>query len=157
MDSLIISNSKGDSITLSNTAPYFLERLDGVGSLDVEMQVQKAPRQDGSTYFDNTLTSRALSIEGMIMVRGDEEAVFRARRKIEEVLNPKLGEVTVAYRDKEIKAIAESISFLEKTGWLSIGNKFVLTRITGRRFADRCKSDASFCSNVATNSSSTFL
>lgn len=112
MDSITITNQKRKSITLGRQAPYFLETIDGVGSVDVSMQSQKAPYQDGSTYIDNILENRALSIEGMIITKGDPDALLAARRRIQRVLNPKTGEVTITYQQgnqaKEIKGIAES-------------------------------------------------
>lgn len=108
MDNVIIKNQNGESITLGNTAPYFLQILDGVGDVPVISQSQKAPKQDGATYFDNMLDNRAISIEGMIVTRRNPEEVSKARRKMQRVLNPKLGEVTITYQDKEIKGIVET-------------------------------------------------
>lgn len=108
MDNVIIKNRNGESITLGNTAPYFLQVLDGVGDVPVISQSQKAPKQDGSTYFDNMLDNRAISIEGMIVTRHNPELISEARRRMQRILNPKLGEVTITYQDKEIKGIVET-------------------------------------------------
>lgn len=108
MDELIITNQKGESITLGNQAPYFLEVLDGIGEVPVVIESQKSPYQDGSTYIDNVLENRAITVEGTIITKGNPDATLGARRKMQRVLNPKLGEVTIFYRDKEIKALAET-------------------------------------------------
>jgi len=108
MQKIIISNTDGETITLSNQAPYFLEKLEGAGEVAVAVESQKAPHQDGSTYMDNTLENRYLTLEGTIVTRGDEKAVKEARGKMQRVLNPKAGEVVVRYQDKEITALAES-------------------------------------------------
>lgn len=112
MDRIVITNKDGESITLGNQAPYFLEIFDGVGNVPVTIESQKAPKQDGSTYIDNTIENRAISIEGMIITRNNPNEVLEYRRKMQRVLNPKLGEVTVTYyygeQVKEIKAIVES-------------------------------------------------
>ncbi len=112
MDSIIITNQNGESITLGNQAPYFLETIDGVGEVPVTIESQKAPKQDGSTYLDNMLDNRAISIEGTIITKGSPDAVLAARRLMQRVLNPKLGEVTITYHQgnqvKEITGIAES-------------------------------------------------
>ena len=112
MDRIVITNINGESITLGNQAPYFLEIFDGVGNVQVTIESQKAPKQDGSTYIDNTLENRAISIEGMIITRKNPNEVLNYRRKMQIVLNPKLGEVTITYyygdQVKEIKAIVES-------------------------------------------------
>lgn len=108
MDNVIIKNQNVESITLGNTAPYFLQILDGVGDVPVISQSQKAPKQDGSTYFDSMLDNRAISIEGMIVTKNNPEELSKARRLMQKVLNPKLGEVTVFYQNKEIKGIVET-------------------------------------------------
>ena len=112
MDSVIITNKNGESIKLGNQAPYFLETINGVGEVTVAIESQKAPKQDGSTYIDNTLENRAISIEGTIITKGSPDAVLSARRLMQRLLNPKLGEVTITYRQgnkvKEIMGIAES-------------------------------------------------
>jgi len=112
MDSILITNQNGENITLSNQAPYFLETIDGAGEVPVAIESQKAPFQDGSTYIDNTLENRALSIEGMIVTKSNPGALLAARRQMQRVLNPKLGEVTITYYQgdqvREIKGLAES-------------------------------------------------
>jgi hypothetical protein len=107
MDAVIITNKSGESITLGNESPYFLQILEGASELPVTIESQKAPKQDGSTYFDNTLENRAITIEGMIVTKNNPNSVKEARRKMQRVLNPKLGEVTITYQDKEIKGIVE--------------------------------------------------
>ncbi|AGL03663.1 phage tail family protein [Desulfoscipio gibsoniae] len=112
MDRIVITNQKGESITLGNQAPYFLETIDGVGEVPVAIESQKAPKQDGSTYLDNMLDNRAISIEGTIITKIDPAFVLEARRKMQRVLNPKLGEVTITYHQRdqvrEIKGLAET-------------------------------------------------
>ena len=112
MDSIVITNQNGESITLGNQAPYFLETIDGVGEVPVAIESQKAPKQDGSTYLDNVLDNRAISIEGTIITKIGPAFVLEARRKMQRVLNPKLGEVTITYHQRdqvrEIKGLAET-------------------------------------------------
>lgn len=108
MDKIIITNQSDESIILGNMAPYFLQILDGVGDVPVTIESQKAPKQDGSTYIDSTLENRAITIEGMIITKYNPEAIKEARRKMQKVLNPKLGLVTLTHQGKEIKAIAET-------------------------------------------------
>jgi len=113
MDRIVITNKDGESITLGNQAPYFLETFDGVGNVPVTIENQKAPKQDGSTYIDNTIENRAISIEGMIITRKNPNEVLEYRRKMQIVLNPNLGEVSITYYHKEdvireIKGIPEN-------------------------------------------------
>ena len=108
MEEIIIINKNGEKIVLGNQGPFFLEKIDGVGEVPVALENQKAPKQDGSTYLGNVLDNRAISIEGTIITKGDPNAVLAARRLMQQVLNPKLGEVIIAYQDKEIRGIAET-------------------------------------------------
>ena len=108
MEEIIITNKNGEKIILGNQGPFFLEKIDGVGEVPVALENQKAPKQDGSTYLGNVLDNRAISIEGTIITKGDPNAVLAARRLMQQVLNPKLGEVIIAYQDKEIRGIAET-------------------------------------------------
>ena len=112
MEKVVITNKNGESITLGNHTPYFLETLDGVGNIPVTIESQKSPKQDGSTYIDNMLESRVISIEGMIVTRDNPNEVLKCRRKMQRVLNPKIGEVIITYYHedmvKEIKGIVEN-------------------------------------------------
>jgi hypothetical protein len=108
MDGLMITNQNGESINLGNEVPYFLQILEGASEVPVTIENQKAPKQDGSTYFDSTLENRAITIEGMIVTKNNPSSVKEARRKMQRVLNPKLGEVTITYQGKEIKGIVEN-------------------------------------------------
>ncbi len=112
MDEIVITNKNGESITLGNQSPYFLETIDGVGEVPVAIESQKAPKQDGSTYLGNVLDNRAISIEGTIITKGSPDAVLAARRLMQRVLNPKMDAVTIRYyqrgQAKEITGIAET-------------------------------------------------
>ena len=132
MSNVMITNQKGESITLGNQAPYFLERIDGVGSLGVEIENQKSPKQDGLTYINNTLTSREISLEGIMISRDDR--VLNYRRKMQNVLNPKLGEVTINYFDKEIKAIVESIPIFPSSGQGHFYQRYLISLICHNPF-----------------------
>ena len=63
MDEVIITNQSGESITLGNRAPYSSNHR-WCGEVGVNIESQKAPRQDGSTYTDNTLGNRLLPSKG---------------------------------------------------------------------------------------------
>lgn len=69
MEMVTITNKHGESITLGNAAPYYLEILDGVGGVPINIESQKSPYQDGSTYIDSVFGDRSISIEGMIITR----------------------------------------------------------------------------------------
>lgn len=129
LSNIKITNTNGESITLGNGAPLFLERIDGVGSLGVELENQKSPNQDGLTYINNTFSSRDISIEGIIISKQNPDEVMKIRRKIQKVLNPKLGEVTIKYLDKEIKAIVEATPTFPAVGRGLFYQKYLINLI----------------------------
>nr|WP_285874191.1 phage tail family protein [Halalkalibacter oceani] len=136
----MITNKNGESIILGNQAPYFLEMLDGAAEVPVTIESQKAPKQDGSTYIDNTLENRSITMEGMIVTKNNPVEVYAARRRMQEVLNPKLGEVTMTYYRgesmMEIQGIAESTPIFP-TGQGSKGlyyQKFLLNLLCHQPF-----------------------
>lgn len=97
MEKVTITNKHGESITLGNAAPYYLEILDGVGEVSISIESQKSPYQDGSTYIDSVFENRAISIEGMIVTRNNPAIVKEARRKMQRVLNPRRCQVVVEF------------------------------------------------------------
>lgn len=127
LTSIKITNINGESISLGNQAPYFLEMIDG--SLGVELENQKSPNQDGLTYINNTFSSREMSIEGIVISKVNPDEVMKLRRKMQRVLNPKLGEVTITYLDKEIKAIVESTPTFPSTGRGLFYQKYLINLI----------------------------
>lgn len=112
MEDIVITNTAGESIYLGRQGPFFLEKIEGVSEVAVCIESQKAPYQDGATYIDNTLAPRALNLEGLIITKGDDQALVAARRRMQRVLNPKGGAIIISYRQrdqaKEIKGIAET-------------------------------------------------
>ncbi len=140
MQKLIITNQRGESITLGSQAPYFLETLDGASELKVTIESQKSPGQDGSGYMGNSLEERELTIEGTILTRSNPDELSNAKRKMQEVLNPKLGEATITYINrsivKEIKGIAQSTpAFPGKQGSKGTGfQKFLITLLCHQPF-----------------------
>lgn len=107
---LIFINSRGKQIVLGNIAPFLVTKLEGLGGVQVSIQTQKSPYQDGVTYIDNTLESRQLSIEGAILER-DREKRSRQRAEMLSILNPKLGKGTLTYEydggSKQIECIVD--------------------------------------------------
>lgn len=110
MEKITFINSKGQSVELGNDGPFILTKFEGTGAVNVNIQTQKSPFQDGETYIDNTLEPRSLSIEIMVLAE-DKEEMMKNRRKLLQVFNPKLGEGRLIYEygniKREIKAISE--------------------------------------------------
>ena len=110
MEKVTFINSKGQSIQLGNDGPFILTKIEGTGAVNIDMQSQKSPYQDGESYLGNTLDPRPLSIELMILANTIEEMMMN-RRKLLSAFNPKLGEGRLIYEiggiKREIKAISE--------------------------------------------------
>ena len=110
MEKVTFINSKGQSVLLGNDAPFILTKIEGLGAVNVDIQTQKSPFQDGETYIGNTLEPRPISIEIMVLADNKEE-MMKNRRKILQVFNTKLGEGRLIYEygnvKREIKAISE--------------------------------------------------
>ena len=83
--SLKYTNSNDDSITFDGTT-YLLIDFEGLGGIPTNLQLQKAPFQDGSSYIDSLLEDRAISIEGVLV--GSNVATLRTTMM--NVFNPKL-------------------------------------------------------------------
>lgn len=110
MRKLTFVNSRGKEIILGNSAPFLVTKLEGLGAVQVSIQMQKSPYQDGVTYIDNTLEPRQLSIEGAILQR-DRELRSRQRAEMLNILNPKLGKGTLTYEydggSKQVECIVD--------------------------------------------------
>ena len=110
-EKLIYENSKGQSIQLGNEKPFILVNVAGTGNTDVDVQTQKAPRQDGSTYIDSLMEPRDISITALILAE-NQKVLFQKRAELQSVFNPKLppGKLIYDYGDnrKEIEATVSS-------------------------------------------------
>lgn len=80
------TNSQGESIYISNVAPFVLESIEGISNVNSIIQTEKSPYQDGATYIDTLLDSRLLTF--VCQIRSDIDV---NRRKAIRILNPKLG------------------------------------------------------------------
>lgn len=110
MKRVIYTNKRGESVVLGETAPYILTKIEGTGAAQANLQTQKAPYQDGVTHLDTTLEPRTLILEIMVLAENAEEMQQR-RRRLAQVLNPKLGPGTLRYgyggKEWEIEAVPE--------------------------------------------------
>lgn len=112
MQRVTFTNSRGQSIELSNRAPFLLSKIEGLGDVDADTQMQKAPFQDGATYTDSVLQERPITLE--IGIIGDNPQDVQAKRSFfASVFNPKLGEGLLIYENdsgiREIKAVADGV------------------------------------------------
>lgn len=112
MFKLKYTSPMGESIELYGR-PFRLMSVEGLGDVEADNQMQKAPFQDGYTYIDSVLESRPITIELKITGSNFDE-VTENRRMLSSLFNPKLGAGKLEYignDHKVIGAVAESIPF----------------------------------------------
>lgn len=107
------TNSRGDVVKFDGT-PFGLVSLEGLGDVGADIQTQKAPFQDGSTYLDAVMENRYMPVE--FIVRGTNYDEVRANRAMLSArLNPKMGLGTLTYKSGDtvriIEVVAESVPY----------------------------------------------
>lgn len=105
MKKLIYTNSRGDSITFDRHN-YLFTALTGFGEVGAEIQTQKAPYQDGSTFIDVVLNERAISFEVSIL-GVNESDIAQKRSRLAQVFNPKLGLGKLSYAVGTIERVID--------------------------------------------------
>ncbi|BAD74825.1 MULTISPECIES: phage tail family protein [Geobacillus] len=112
MQRIVFTNARGQSVELKSSAPFLLQSIDGLGDVDADIQTQKAPFQDGSTYIDSVLQERPISMQIAILAR-DTATLLQHRQYLAAVFNPKLGPGTLRYENdeivREIKAVPDGV------------------------------------------------
>lgn len=101
MPKLTYTNERGQSIVLGDSAPLLVTKMDGIGSVQNEIQRQRAPYQDGSTVTGSTLAERELTIDGVIL--GSDKETYR--RQLLQAFNPKLSGVISYEKGSVVKEI----------------------------------------------------
>lgn len=82
-------NSSGESITLKQSRPYFLTKIDGTGNIRQTVNTFKAPDQDGAFYISSTLDMRNITLEGTVVADSLDEAYVRRQRFLK-IFTPKM-------------------------------------------------------------------
>lgn len=111
MQKLRYTNSQGESIEFSNRPPFLLSKIEGLGDVGVEVQLQKSPFQDGSTHIDSLLQERFIALEICILGNSREDISIK-RELLSGVLNPKLKGMLVYDNGRitrSIEAICEHV------------------------------------------------
>jgi len=106
---LTYTNSGGESITLKQSRPYFLNKIDGTGNIRQTVNAFKAPDQDGAFYISSTLDMRNITLEGTIVANTPDEAYTR-RQRLLQIFSPKL-RGTLLYRGRQISCVVEEAGF----------------------------------------------
>lgn len=110
---LTYTNAGGESITLKQSRPYFLTRIDGTGNVRQTVNTFKAPDQDGAFYISSTLEMRNITLEGTVIADTSDEAYVQ-RKLFLKIFNPKLSG-TLLYRGRQISCVVEEASFTVST------------------------------------------
>ncbi|QPC47106.1 phage tail family protein [Mangrovibacillus cuniculi] len=112
MQQITFHNNLGKSIVLSNHAPFMLNKVEGLGDVGVSINSSKSPYQDGTTYIDNTLEPRMITMEVTILGETPTD-MQRNRALLSSILNPKLGPGVLRYENdltvSEIRCVLESV------------------------------------------------
>jgi hypothetical protein len=82
-------NANGDEFGI-NPPNYLLTDFDGFGISDSDIQLSKAPYQDGKTYIDQIFDEKVITLEFAIF--GDtQQEIFDRRLNVNQKFNPRLG------------------------------------------------------------------
>ena len=106
-------NANGRSITLKQSRPYFLTKIDGTGNVSQTVNTFKAPDQDGAFYIFSTLDMRNITIEGTIVADNPGDA-YAHRQRFLQIFSPKLLG-TLQYRGRQIACVVEEAGFSVST------------------------------------------
>ncbi len=106
---LTYTNSGGESITLKQSRPYFLTKIDGTGNIRQTVNTFKAPDQDGAFYISSTLDMRNITLEGTVIADTPDESYTR-RQRLLQIFSPKL-RGTLLYRGRQISCVVEEAGF----------------------------------------------
>lgn len=110
---LTYTNAGGESITLKQSRPYFLTKIDGTGNVRQTVNTFKAPKQDGDFYISSTLDMRNITLEGTIIANTPDETYTRRQRFLQ-IFSPKL-RGTLLYRGRQIACVVEEAGFTVST------------------------------------------
>lgn len=106
-------NEDGESITLKQSRPYFLSKVDGTGNIRQTVNTFKAPDQDGAFYISSTLDMRNITIEGTVVADNPNDA-YMLRQRFLKIFSPKLLG-TLQYRGRQISCVVEDAGFSVST------------------------------------------
>jgi len=109
-------NAGGERITLKQSRPFFITKIDGIGNIRQTVNTFKAPEQDGAFYVSSTLDMRNIIIEGTIVANTADEA-YELRKNLLRLFSPKKSGV-LQYRGRQISCVVEeavlSVSLRER-------------------------------------------
>ncbi|MHB9924824.1 phage tail family protein [Clostridium botulinum] len=118
MQKLIYRNSKGQEVTLSNSRPFVLEKIENVANTATSINTSISAGEDGVSIDNISIKEKSLPITGGI-VGNNFEDIDRKREYLTSVFNPKFhGELiyTNNATSRKIKGRVQDITFQDKVG-----------------------------------------
>ncbi|GHU82636.1 tail protein [Clostridia bacterium] len=103
-------NALGERLTLRQSRPFFLTKIDGTGKIHQTVNTFKAPEQDGAFFISSTLDMRNITLEGTVVANTPDE-VYTLRKKLLRIFTPKQ-QGTFLYRDRQIACVVEEAGFV---------------------------------------------
>ncbi|WP_397537878.1 phage tail domain-containing protein [Rummeliibacillus pycnus] len=111
METATFTNSRGESVKFAD-APFYLQEITGLGDVSAQIQSQKSPFQDGSTYLDAILDEREIGIKFLIVADNSQSYgdVSKMRTQVARILNPKLGPGILRYENDAVVRIITCVA-----------------------------------------------
>ena len=110
MQKLRFVNANGVELDLTS-GYYGITKWDGFSNANLNLQTQQVPYQDGSVFIDGLLNNRELSVTLCINDNNDLAKRYELRNELIIILNPKLGEGYLYYKndflERRIKVIPQ--------------------------------------------------
>jgi hypothetical protein len=110
---LTFINADGVSMTFKQSPPFFLSKIDGIGSIGNTINSFKAPDQDGSFFIGSTRDMRTITIEGTIAGNSTDEA-YTLRRKLLCLFTPKQPG-TLVFRNRKITCVVDDVKLINSS------------------------------------------
>jgi hypothetical protein len=107
---LTFMNADGVSMTFRQTAPFFLNKLDGTGTISNKNTTFTAPDQDGAFFVGATRDMRSIIVEGTIVAANSDET-YAHRRTLLRLFTPKQPG-TLFFRDRKISCVVDSVKLI---------------------------------------------
>ncbi|HUM61950.1 MAG TPA: phage tail family protein, partial [Clostridia bacterium] len=73
-------NTSGERLSLRQSRPFFLTRIDGTGRVRQTVNTFKAPDQDGAFFISSALDMRNITLEGTVVAASVDEAYALRKR-----------------------------------------------------------------------------
>ena len=119
-------NPDGTGLVMMNTSPlhihFILQRIEGIGGVEANINSQKSPYQDGSTFLSANLEPRDITLRATINARSREE-LFEYREYVQRVFYPSYGEGVLIVQQGNKSRLAHAVAETTPVFFDYIGNQ----------------------------------